>query len=101
MAEKIPFQAGLVSATCVELSSAVGVLQLSLAPGACGVQWLVERLTAINVQNSFGGFGPSGQTREGSIPLKGDGPSLFGPWEFLAGGLRPCFGRWPWIVAVG
>jgi hypothetical protein len=96
--------------TCVEHSSAVGrAFQLSLAPGVrlgqvgqIGSGLLsIERAASINVQNSFGCFGPSGQTREGSTPFRGGGPSLFGPWEFLDGELRPRFGRWPLNVAVG
>jgi hypothetical protein len=46
-------------------------------------------VTSINVQNSFLGFGPSGQTRDTSNPLRGVGRTLFGPWEVVDGELRP------------
>jgi hypothetical protein len=97
--------------TCVELSSAVGVVQLSSAPG--GVLGVVAGWVRVgagfggegssNVQNSLVGFGPSGQTRVTSNPLKGVGRSLFGPWEFWGGKLRPHFGpsgRREWAVGV-
>lgn len=78
--------------TCVEHSSAVGVFQSSSAPDAL-VGVVSGRVTSNNVQNSFLGFGPSGQTRDTSNPPRGVGRTLFGPWEVLAGELRPG-GRW-------
>jgi hypothetical protein len=79
--------------TCVEHSSAVGrAFQLSSAPGARLGQvgqirfglLSLGRGGSINVQNCFGCFGPSGQTREGSTPFRGVDPPFLDPGSFWA-----------------
>jgi hypothetical protein len=79
-----------VTSVIPSVSSVAGLaVQLSSAPAVWAVMAGVFGVTSNNVQNSLLGFGPSGQTREGSNPLRGVGPSLFGPWEDLGGELRP------------